>query len=108
MGGTVIVTGGKMAKSLVFVRWFCRAVGAFYTVPCPRTDPEGYIQGLLDIAERENAAFYVPVASPVAALHDSYAKKGLEKLGCQVLHFPPEVTEVLDDKDKFCSYVRDV
>merc|ERR1712151_638251 len=69
----VMVTGGKMAKSLHFARWFwksgykvvmvetekywlagsrwSRAVTWFDTVPCPRNNPKGYIDGLVKVAE---------------------------------------------------------
>merc|ERR1711968_203400 len=105
----VMVTGGKMAKSLHFARWFwkagyrvvmvetdkywlvgsrwSRAVTAFETVPCPRTDARGYVDGLRRVARKYDAKFFVPVASPAAAVADASAKPLLEGAGCRVLHF---------------------
>ncbi len=121
---TVMLTGGKMTKSLQLARafsaaghrvimveigkyWlsghrFSKAVTRFYTVPAPETDPEGYQQGLLDIVVRENVDILVPVASPVASYYDSLAKPLLAQY-CEVFHFDPDVTRMLDDKFAFCQ-----
>merc|ERR1711988_31163 len=118
----VLVTGGKMSKSLFHVRWlwkagykvvlleteqydvsgsrFSRGVHAFETIPCPRTDSEGYIAGLVRLAVKYKADFFLPVASPAAATWDAMAKPKLEAAGCTVLHFDLDVTQNLDDKYK--------
>jgi hypothetical protein len=127
-GRTVLVTGGKMTKSLHFVRWFAKAgyrvvlvetpkywhvgarfsrgVAAFYTVPDPRVDPEKYVAGLVDVAKKENASFFVPVSSPVASVFDSEAKVLMEKFGCRGLHFDPKICNILDNKHIFCEWAR--
>jgi hypothetical protein len=127
-GRTVLVTGGKMTKSLHFVRWFAsagyrvvlvetpkywhvgarfsRGVAAFYTVPDPREDPEKYIAGLVDVAKKEKASFFVPVSSPVASVFDSEAKVLMEKFGCRGLHFDPNICNILDNKHTFCEWAR--
>ena len=119
----VLVTGGKMSKSLQFARWlwragykvilvetpryqgcaarFSRAVHAFECVPCPRTDPEGYILGLVTVARKYGAGFFVPVASPAAAVSDAAAKTQLEAVGCKSMHFDLEQATVLDNKHTF-------
>lgn len=123
---TVIITGGKMSKSLCFARWFwksgykvvmietkkyayvgsrwSRAVTHFETVTCPRTNPQTYINDLVEIARKYQADYFVPVSSPVAALHDSAAKPALEAVGCRALHFDVEMTQILDNKHEFCRY----
>ncbi len=123
----IMLTGGKMTKALQLARSFHRAghrvvlvethkywlvghrfsnaVDRFYTVPAPNKDPEGYLQGLLAIAKQENIDVYVPVCSPVASYYDSLAKPVLSGC-CEVFHFDPEVTQMLDDKFQFASTAR--
>merc|ERR1719506_1768622 len=127
-GRTVLVTGGKMTKSLHFVRWFAKAgyrvvlvetpkywhvgarfsrgVAAFYTVPDPRVDPENYVAGLVEVAKKENASFFVPVSSPVASVFDSRAKVLMQEFGCRGLHFDPKICDILDNKHTFCEWAR--
>jgi hypothetical protein len=127
-GKTVLVTGGKMTKSLHFVRWFAKAgyrvvlvetpkywhvgarfsrgVAAFYTVPDPREDPEKYVEGLVAVAKKEKASFFVPVSSPVASVFDSEAKVLMAEFGCRGLHFDPEICNILDNKHTFCEWAR--
>ncbi len=72
----ILLSGGKMTKSLQLARsfhaaghevflvethkyWlsghrFSQAVKGFYTVPAPQKDPEGYCQRLLEIVKQEN------------------------------------------------------
>ncbi|HEY9875251.1 MAG TPA: ATP-grasp domain-containing protein [Candidatus Obscuribacterales bacterium] len=123
----IMVTGGKMTKALQLARsfhaaghrvvlveaykyWlvghrFSNAVDRFYTVPAPNKDPDGYIQGLLDIAKQENIDVYVPVCSPVQSYYDSLAKPVLSGC-CEVFHFDADVTKMLDDKFAFAEKAR--
>jgi len=123
---SVLITGGKMTKSLLFARWFwkcgyrvvlvetprywicgtrfSRAVSCFYTVTPPKIDQEAYIKELERIVEKECINYFVPISAAADAVYDSIAKKKLEKLGCAVLHFDTEITEILDDKQKFFEY----
>lgn len=127
---TVLVTGGKMSKSLQFARWlwragykvilvetpryrgcasrFSRAVHAFECIPCPRSDPEGYVLGLVTAARKHGASFFVPVASPAAAVPDAAAKTRLEAVGCKSMHFDLEQATVLDNKHAFCKLAADL
>ena len=122
----VMLTGGKMSKSLHFARWFwkngykvvmvetekyrfvgsrwSRAVTYFEIATCPRVDSEKYVEDLVQIARKYDIDYFVPVSSPVSALHDSRVKPKLKELGCHVLHFDLSMTEILDDKHKFCDY----
>lgn len=124
---TIMLTGGKMTKALQLARsfhqaghrviliethkyWltghrFSNAVDSFYTVPAPQKDPKGYTQSLLQIAKQENVDVYIPVCSPVASYYDSLAKEVLRE-GCEVFHFDPEVTRMLDDKYAFAQTAR--
>lgn len=124
----VMLTGGKMSKSLHFARWFwkngykvvmvetekycyagtrwSRSVTYFETVTCPRTNPDEYMEGLIRIAKKYNGDFFVPISSPVSAIPDAKVKPRLKELGCEVLHFDLEMTQILDDKHKFCDYVK--
>ena len=123
---TVLVTGGKMTKSLHMARWFwragyrvvmvetpkywhvgaraSRAVAAFRVVPDPRVDPEGYVAGLARVAAEEGARYFVPVASPAAAISDAAAKPALAAVGCESLHFDLATCERLDNKHAFCEW----
>ena len=55
-------------------------------MPDPREDPEKYVAGLVDVAKKEKASFFVPVSSPVASVFDSEAKvyRGLALRGTGV------------------------
>lgn len=123
----ILITGGKMTKALQLARsfhaaghkaflvethkyWlsghrFSNAVSGFYTVPAPEKDPDGYCQGLLDIVKRENINVFIPVSSPVASYYDSLAKTLLSP-HCEVVHFDPDITQMLDNKYTLCQTAR--
>jgi len=125
----VLITGGKMTKSLQLARsfhaaghrvflveihkyWlsghrFSKAVEKLYTVPAPEKDSEGYCQGLLEIVKREKIDLFIPVSSPVASYYDSLAKPILSP-HCEVLHFDPDITKMLDDKFTLCEKAREL
>jgi len=120
---TVLLTGGKMTKSLqlarsfhlaghrvvlaesVRYRWsghrFSRAVDRFHIVPEPGAP--GYAQALLDIVLRERVDVFVPVASPAASVHDADARSLLDE-HCEVLHGDGDTVRLLDDKSRFSEY----
>ncbi|MEH2363455.1 ATP-grasp domain-containing protein [Nostoc sp.] len=124
---TILVSGAKMTKALQLARsfhaaghrvilieghkyWlsghrFSKAVSGFYTVPAPEKDPEGYIQALVEIVKKEKVDIYVPVCSPVASYYDSLAKAALSEY-CEVFHFDPDITKMLDDKFAFTDQAR--
>jgi hypothetical protein len=92
----ILLTGGKMTKSLQLARSFHRgghqvfmvethkywlsghrfsnAVKNFFTVPAPEKDSQGYIQGLLEIVKREKIDVFIPVSSPVGSYYECVAK----------------------------------
>ncbi|BAZ13016.1 hypothetical protein NIES4071_48500 [Calothrix sp. NIES-4071] len=123
----ILISGGKMTKALQLARsfhnaghrvvlleahkyWltghrFSFAVNKFYTVEAPEKDPEGYVQSLVDIVNKENIDVYVPVCSPVASYYDSLAKKALSSQ-CEVIHCDALTTQMLDDKYAFTETAR--
>ena len=123
----IIITGAKMTKSLQLARsfhaaghkvflletskyWlsgnrFSKAVTGFYTVPDPQKDWDGYCQELLDIVKRENIDVFIPVSSAAGCYHESLVKPLLSK-HCEVLHFDPETTQLLDNKFTFIEAAK--
>ncbi|MEP6560290.1 MAG: ATP-grasp enzyme [Nakamurella sp.] len=117
---TVLVSGGKMTKSLQLARSFhaaghrvimvesskyrltghrfSRSVDRFYTVPKPES-PD-YEQALLAIVRRERVDVYVPVCSPAASYYDALAKPALSRY-CEVLHCDADLISKLDNKYEF-------
>ncbi|MET3804693.1 hypothetical protein ABIB25_001688 [Nakamurella sp. UYEF19] len=119
---TIMVSGGKMTKSLQLARSFhaaghrvimieshkyrftghrfSRSVDRFYAVPKPQS-PE-YVQALVDIVRKEAVDVYVPVCSPVASYYDALAKPALSEY-CEVLHCDLDMISGLDDKYEFSA-----
>lgn len=117
---TVLLTGGKMTKALALARLFhqaghrvvlvesakyrftghrfSRAVDAFHCVP-EATDP-GYVDAVLDVAQRERVDVFVPVSSPAASVPDARAGELLAP-HCDVVHGPTPLVAELDDKFAF-------
>ncbi len=120
----ILLTGGKMTKSLQLARcfynaghdvylvethkyWlsghqFSQAVKGFYTVAAPEKDPGQYYQDLLNIVKKENIDLFIPVSSPVASYYDSVAGTLLAPY-CEIIHFSPDITKMLDDKFELCQ-----
>jgi len=123
----ILITGGKMTKALQLARsfhaaghsvilvethkyWlsghrFSNAVKKFYTVPAPEKDGEEYSRSLLEIVKKENIDAFIPVSSPVASYYDAIAGE-LMSPHCQVIHFSPGITKLLDDKFQLCEKAR--
>lgn len=119
---TVLLSGGKMTKSLQLARSFhaaghrvimvesakyrlsahrfSRSVGAFYTVP-DASSPQ-YASALIDIVRREGVDVYVPVCSPVSSRYDALAKPALEEW-CEVVHGNIDMVDRVDDKAAFAA-----
>ncbi|MEM8905119.1 MAG: ATP-grasp enzyme [Actinomycetota bacterium] len=119
---TVLLTGGKMTKSLTLARAFHRAghrvvlvesaryrwsghrfsncVDAFHVVP--DADDPGYVAALVDLVERENVDVFVPVCSPLSSRYDAELADALGGR-CDVVHVDTDVVRTLDDKDAFAA-----
>lgn len=126
----ILITGGKMTKSLQLARsfyqaghtvfliethdyWlsghrFSQAISGFYTVPAPEKDPEGYRQALLNLVKKQDIDVFLPVCSPVSSYYDSTAKPLLTEAGCEVIHFDPDITAMLDNKYEFCKKAKEL
>jgi hypothetical protein len=121
---TILLTGGKMTKALQLARsfhaaghrvllvetdkyWlsghrFSNAVSQFHTIPAPEKDAGGYYQALLKLVQSERVNVFIPVSSPVASYHDAVAGIRLSSC-CEVIHFSPEMTRLLDNKFTLCE-----
>lgn len=119
---TVLITGGKMTKSLQLARsfhraghrvvlvespkyWltghrFSRAVDRFVTVPDPQS--EGYVDALVRLVDDESVDLFVPVSSPAASRYDAQVAQALAGR-CDVMHGDPAGVDQLDDKAAFCA-----
>ncbi|GGF30105.1 ATP-grasp enzyme [Williamsia phyllosphaerae] len=119
---TVLITGGKMTKSLSLARAFhdaghrvvlveapkyrftghrfSRAVDVFHTVPEP-TAP-GFAEALRDVVVAEGVDVVIPVSSPASSIHEARARALLDE-HCEVIHADLETVTMLDDKDAFST-----
>lgn len=93
---TIMIGGARMTKSLLLARcfhaaghrvilvdtskfWlsgnrFSNSVAAFYTVPDPKKDLEGYTKAMREIAKQENVDFFIAVAMFAVGYFDSNNK----------------------------------
>lgn len=123
----ILLTGGKMTKALQLARsfhasghqvflvethkyWlsghrFSNAVRHFSTIPAPEIDPDGYYKELLKLVKKEKIDVFIPVSSPVSSYHDAVAGVSLSPY-CEVNHFSPATTSLLDNKFTFCEQAR--
>lgn len=76
---------------------FSTAVDKLYKVPVPQKHPEEYVRELCRIAERENAAYFIPTATSNPAHFDALAKPHLEQLGVSCVCPGVKETFLLDD-----------
>lgn len=123
----IMIVGARMTKTLQLARsfhaaghraiivdtdkyWlsgnrFSNAVAAFYTVPDPQKDKDGYISAMRAIAKQENIDLFIPVAIFAVIYFDSNDKQVLS--GCsESFHFDADVTRMLDDKFAFAETSR--
>lgn len=124
---SILITGGKMTKALHLARsfdrfghrvilvetqkyWlsghrFSKAVDRFYTVPDPKLNPQGYIDALVGLAQRESVNVFVPVSSPVGSYFDAKVGEILAQTqpACRVVQLGSETILTLDNKFQFCQ-----
>ncbi|MBT0565194.1 ATP-grasp enzyme [Williamsia sp. CHRR-6] len=122
---TVLITGGKMTKSLAIARamhlaghrvvlceaakyrWtghqFSRAVDVFCTTPDPSAP--GYAHALRDIVLAEGVDVVIPVSSPASSIPEAAARVVLDEV-CEVIHGDISTVRMLDDKDEFTATAR--
>ncbi len=121
-GRTILLTGGKMTKSVELARAFhaaghrvilaesskyrftgyrfSRAVAKFYCIPDPQDS--GYAKALCEIVDREGVDVFVPVSSPASSIFDADARALLDAK-CEVLHGDSDTVRMLDDKSRFSA-----
>lgn len=93
-------------------RWSC-LISKFYTVPNlnPQDNNEAYINGMINIAEKENVDWYIPVSHTKTALSDTIIKQRLAKLNPQIkclVFDDPKLTVILDDKVLFLEQCQNL
>jgi len=134
---TVVLTGGKMSKTLHLVRClrsfelaepnvqmkiivleqakfrysatgFSRCVDHFEIITSPRDSADAYMDDIYKACERHNATHFLPVAAPVEAIYDAELKERLEaKLGVAHLHMDQVLCNILDNKHTFGCFLSD-
>ena len=124
---TVLVSGGKMTKSLVLARLlhaaghrvvlvetaryrltghrFSNAVSAFHVVPDP-TSPD-YAEALLRVVKEEGVDVWIPVSSPASSLPEAQAAERLAA-HCETVHLDAESLRRVDDKHAFAEMAAEV
>ncbi|MGK7920063.1 MAG: ATP-grasp domain-containing protein [Trichodesmium sp.] len=123
----VLITGAKMTKSLQLARsfhaaghkvfllesnkyWlsgnrFSNTVSGFYTVPAPNKNWDSYCQELVEIIKNKNIDIFIPVSSAVVSYYESLVKPILSPY-CEVFHFDPDITKMLDNKFTFIEKAK--
>lgn len=124
---TILIAGARMTKTLQLARSFHAAghrailidteefwlsgnqysntVAGFYTVPDPRKDLAGYTRTLQEIAVKENADLFIPVAIFAVVYPEGMDQHPLAEY-CEVFHYDAETTRMLDDKFAFAEKAR--
>jgi len=123
---TVLVTGGKMSKSLAVARhlhatgrcrvivvdsteyWCCstqfsKAVSKFYTLPNPRFDEAGFRKSLAKICKDEKVDAIIPVSAAAASVFECSAA---DHMKIPVLNYTADVVQMLDDKQDFSENAK--
>lgn len=123
-GKTVLLTGGKMSKSLQLARSFSaagyrvilteiekyrgtghrfsRSVDRFVSLPDPKSNAGNYVGKLDTIADSNQVTHFVPVSSPDGAQPDAaFGERASTTL--DVMHYSESLTATLDDKFSFCE-----
>lgn len=123
----ILISGAKMTKSLQLARcfhqsghqvyllddnkyWmagnqFSNVISGFYTVPNPKKDWNQYCQHLLDIIKSQKIDIFIPVSSAVDCYYESLVKP-IASPYCQVFHFDPDITQMLDNKFTFIEKAK--
>jgi len=121
---TIVITGAKMYKSAMFVKWmgkagydiilvetekfwcsgsrFSKYVKKFVTVADALQNPDKYVEDMVSICLKNDAKIFIPVCAPATEKLDSEVGQRLKAYGIQSLHAPIDVFEQLNDKHQFC------
>lgn len=130
----ILVTGVSMAKGLILARAFhlaghdvigadyevwsvplpgraSRSLKKFYTLPKPseKEGPARYLAELVRIAKEERVELWVSCSAHSCAVEDGQAKMVLEqRLGVVAIQFDVETTRILQDRNLFLPYTKDL
>lgn len=96
---TIVITGAKMYKSTMLVRWFGKAgyniilvetekfwcsgsrfskyVNKFYTVSCAMSKPDQYVSDIIDICKKHKCDWFIPACAPATEVLDAVIGKKL-------------------------------
>jgi len=127
---TIVITGAKMYKSTLFVKWlgkagydivlvetekfwcsgsrFSKYVTKFCTISDALTKPEQYVKDLVKICKDNNAKIFIPVCAPATEKLDSIVGQKVESFGVQVLHAPISIFDKLNNKQQFGDYMTEI
>lgn len=127
---TIVITGAKMYKSTMFVKWLGRAgydivlvetekfwcsgsrfskyVKKFYTMSCALKQPEQYVKDLVKICKDNKAHMFIPVCAPATEKLDAIVGEQLQAMGIKVLHAPDNIFEKLNDKHQFSELCKEL
>lgn len=128
-GITVVVTGAKMYKSTMIVKWlgqagydvvlvetekfwcsgsrFSKYVSKFCTVSDAKKHPKKYVEELYKICMDHNAKVFLPACAPATEELDSIVGSKLKSHGVKVLHTPYDMMEQLNNKHQFCELMKE-
>ena len=125
----ILLTGGKMTKSLQLARLFHRAgyqvllaetekyrcsghaysncVTSFHLLPDQEKGFDEYRKKIEEIVKREKVDILIPVASPSAVHFDAKLKNYLSS-DVSIFHFDEEMLSMLDDKFRMCQAAKSI
>ncbi|KAJ9125159.1 hypothetical protein QFC22_000113 [Naganishia vaughanmartiniae] len=132
--GTVMVSGGRMAKGLTLARAFKRAgwtvigveevgwgelcpmrfssaVDSFHIVPSPTTDFPAYSRTLISLAIEHHVDLFLPVCGAGSTVEDAKAAQEMSAKTngrCKTFIQDPETVLDLHDKDRFQNLVEEL
>jgi len=125
---TIVITGAKMYKSTLFMKWmgkagydivlvetekfwcagsrFSKYVKKFVTVADAIQDPDKYVEDMVSVCLKNGAKIFIPVCAPATEKLDSVVGERLKEYGIQSIHAPIDVFEQLNDKHQFCMLME--
>ena len=126
---TIVITGAKMYKSTLFLKWmgkagygiilvetdkfwcsgsrFSKYVKKIVLVADALQDPDKCVEDLVSTCLKNDAKMFIPACAPSIEKLDSVVGKRLKEYGIQSLHAPIDVFEQLNDKHQFCMLMKE-
>ena len=128
-GINILLTGGKMTKSLQLARLLNRAghnvylsetskfrftghkfsshIEKFFKLPNIIDGYDAYFKNVQRIVKRHQINLIIPVASPKIVYFDSEVKEALQD-DCEFFHFDKNTLKILDNKYLLCKTAKDL